>query len=317
MWDALQLEFMRNAVAAGLLVSLICGVLGTLVVVNRIVFISGGIAHAAYGGIGLALYLGASPALGATLFSVAISMVMGVASIRSKERADTMIGVMWALGMALGIIFSELTPGYNVDLMSYLFGSILSVPGSDLWYMLCLNLVVLVFVFYFYKELVAMSYDEEFSFVVGIPVRALYFVLLGLISLSVVMIIRVVGLILVIALLTIPPFIAEKYTSSLSKMMVLGSLLSMVFTLVGLLVSYQLNLASGATIIMVAGLGFFVSLAIDAMAGKRRQTTDRRRPTTKSLELRAKSLEHGAKSGEYRELRAEGEERRVPKAPLR
>jgi len=268
-WDALQLEFMRNALAAGLLVSLICGVLGTLVVVNRIVFISGGIAHAAYGGIGLGLYFGVSPALGATLFSVAISMVMGVASIKSKERADTIIGVMWALGMALGIIFSELTPGYNVDLMSYLFGSILSVPGSDLWYMLCLNLVVLLFVYYFYKELVAMSYDEEFSFVVGIPVRALYFALLGLISLSVVMIIRVVGLILVIALLTIPPYIAEKYTSSLGKMMVLASLLSMVFTLAGLWVSYQFNLASGATIIMVAGVGFFLSLTIDAVVGHR------------------------------------------------
>jgi zinc transport system permease protein len=268
-WDALQLEFMRNALAAGLLVSLICGVLGTLVVVNRIVFISGGIAHAAYGGIGLGLYFGVSPALGATLFSVAISMVMGVASIKSKERADTIIGVMWALGMALGIIFTELTPGYNVDLMSYLFGSILSVPGSDIWYMLCLNLVVLLFVFYFYKELVAMSYDEEFSFVVGIPVRALYFALLGLISLSVVMIIRVVGLILVIALLTIPPFIAEKYTSSLGKMMVLASLLSMVFTLAGLWVSYQFNLASGATIIMVAGVGFLLSLAIDAIAARR------------------------------------------------
>ena len=269
MWDALQLEFMRNALAAGLLVSLICGVLGTLVVVNRIVFISGGIAHAAYGGIGLGLYFGVSPALGATLFSVAISMVMGVASIKSKERADTIIGVMWALGMALGIIFTELTPGYNVDLMSYLFGSILSVPGSDIWYMLCLNLVVLLFVFYFYKELVAMSYDEEFSFVVGIPVRALYFVLLGLISLSVVMIIRVVGLILVIALLTIPPFIAEKYTASLGRMMVLASLLSMMFTLAGLWVSYQFNLASGATIIMVAGFAFFLSLGIDAVAARR------------------------------------------------
>ena len=275
MWDALQLEFMRNAVAAGLLVSLVCGILGTLVVVNRIVFISGGIAHAAYGGIGLALYLGVSPTVGATLFSIAISMVMGIASIKSKERADTFIGVMWALGMASGIIFTELTPGYNVDLMSYLFGSILTVPISDLWYMLCLDFVVLLFVFFFYKELVAMSYDEEFCFVAGIPVRVFYFVLLGLISLSVVMIIRVVGLILVIALLTIPPFIAEKYTASLGKMMGLACLLSILFTLAGLWLSYQLNLASGATIIMVAGVGFFLSLAIDALAGKRRQATDR------------------------------------------
>jgi zinc transport system permease protein len=261
---------MRNAVAAGLLVSLTCGVLGTLVVVNRIVFISGGIAHAAYGGIGLGLYFGASPALGAAIFSVAVSTVMGVASVKSKERADTIIGVMWALGMALGIIFTELTPGYNVDLMSYLFGSILSVPGSDIGYMLFLNLVILMFVFHYYKELVAMSYDEEFSFVVGIPVRALYFILLGLISLSVVMIIRVVGLILVIALLTIPPFIAEKYTGSLGKMMALASVLSMAFSLVGLWVSYQFNLASGATIIMVAGVGFFLSLVLDALASRRK-----------------------------------------------
>jgi zinc transport system permease protein len=134
--------------------------------------------------------------------------------------------------------------------------------------MLCLNLVVLLFVSYFYKELVAMSYDEEFSFVVGIPVRALYFALLGLISLSVVMIIRVVGLILVIALLTIPPFIAERYTASLIKMMVLSCLLSMVFTLTGLWASYQFNLASGATIIMVAGVGFFLSLGIAAVAAR-------------------------------------------------
>jgi zinc transport system permease protein len=197
-------------------------------------------------------------------------MVMGVASIKSKERSDTIIGVMWAVGMALGIIFSELTPGYHVDLMSYLFGSILSVPGYDLWYMLCLNLTVLLFVICLYKELVAMSYDEEFSFVVGIPVNVLYFLLLGLISLSVVMIIRVVGLILVIALLTIPPFIAEKYTSSLRRMMMLASLLSAVFTLLGLVVSYRFNLAPGATIIMVAGVGFFLSLAIDAVAGGRK-----------------------------------------------
>jgi zinc transport system permease protein len=268
MWDALQFEFMRNALVAGVLVSIICGVLGTLVVVNRIVFISGGIAHAAYGGIGLALYLGFSPSVGAVLFSVAVSIIMGMASLKSKERADTIIGVMWAIGMALGIIFTELTPGYNVDLMSYLFGSILSVPKADIWYMLCLVLLVFGVTFFFYKEFVALSYDEEFSFVVGIPVKILYLGLLVLISLSVIGIIRVVGLILVIALLTIPPYIAEKYTFSLSKMMVLSSLLGILFTLVGLYLSYHFNLASGATIIMVAGVAFFLSLAVDAIAGR-------------------------------------------------
>lgn len=269
MWEALQFEFMRNALIAGVLVSIICGVLGTLVVVNRIVFISGGIAHAAYGGIGLGLYFGISPPLGAVLFSVLISIVMGIASLKSKERADTIIGVMWAVGMALGIIFAELTPGYNVDLMSYLFGSILSVPRADIWYTLALVVVVLGGVFLLYKELVALSYDEEFSFVVGIPVKALYFGLLVLISLSVIVIIRVVGLILVIALLTIPPYIAERYTVSLGKMMVLSSLLGVLFTCAGLYISYRFNLASGATIIMVAGTAFFVSMALSAVAGRK------------------------------------------------
>ncbi|RLB32301.1 MAG: metal ABC transporter permease, partial [Deltaproteobacteria bacterium] len=234
MWEALQFEFMRNALLAGILVSIVCGILGTLIVVNRIVFISGGIAHASFGGIGLAFYIGMSPALGAAIFALAVSMVMGIASVKNKERADTVIGVMWAIGMALGIILIELTPGYNADVMSYLFGSILTVPKSDIWYMLSLDILVFFVVFFFYKEFIAMSYDEEFAFVMGIPVRLLYFVLLAMISLSVVMIIRVVGLILVIALLTIPPYIAEKYTTSLAKTMVLSSLLGMLFTTAGL-----------------------------------------------------------------------------------
>ena len=262
-WDALHFEFMRNALLAGILVSVTCGIIGTLVVVNRIVFISGGIAHAAYGGIGIAFHTGLPPFLGAALFSFAVSMIMGVASLKNRQRVDAIIGVMWAVGMALGIILIDITPGYNVDLMSYLFGSILTVAESDIWFMLSLDVVVLLVVLIFYKEFLAMSYDEEFSFVVGIPVKTLYFVLLGMIALSVVMIIRVVGLILVIALLSIPPYIAEKYTTSLGKMMILSSLLGVLFTITGLLFSYQYNLTSGATIIMVAGLAFFISLGSD------------------------------------------------------
>jgi zinc transport system permease protein len=169
--------------------------------------------------------------------------------------------------MALGIILIDLTPGYNVDLMSYLFGSILTVAETDLWLMLSLDMVILLVVLIFYKEFLAMSYDEEFSFVVGIPVKTLYFVLLGMIALSVVMIIRVVGLILVIALLSIPPYIAEKYTTSLGKMMTLSSLFGILFTITGLWFSYRYNLTSGATIIMVAGLAFFISLGTDFLRG--------------------------------------------------
>jgi zinc transport system permease protein len=262
-WDALQFEFMRNALLAGVLVSISCGIIGTLIVVNRIVFIAGGIAHAAYGGIGLAFYTGLSPTLGATFFSVGVSMVMGAVSLKKKHRADTIIGVLWAVGMAVGIVLIDLTPGYNVDLMSYLFGSILAVPKTDIWVMFPLVTAILLTVLIFYKEFLAMSYDEEFAFVVGLPVGALYFMLLGMIALSVVMIIRVVGLILVIALLTIPPYIAEKYTSSLGKMMVLSSLLGILFTVVGLWFSYKYDLTSGATIILVAGAGFFFSQALN------------------------------------------------------
>ena len=268
MWDALQFEFMRNALLAGILVSISCGIIGTLVVVNRIVFLSGGIAHAAYGGIGLAFYAGFSPTLGATGFAVAVSIIMGAVSIKSKHRADTIIGVLWAIGMAIGIIFIDLTPGYNVDLMSYLFGSILAVPKTDILFMVPLNMVILFVILIFYKEFIAMSYDEEFAFVVGIPVKLLYFALLSMTALSVVMTIRVVGLILVIALLTIPPYIAEKYTSSLGKMMVLSCFLGILFTLVGLWFSFNYNLTSGATIIMVAGVAFFISHAMDMIKTK-------------------------------------------------
>lgn len=263
MLEALQFEFMRNALLAGLLASIICGVMGTLVVVNRIVFLSGGIAHAAYGGIGLAFFFGWPYMAGTIGFSLMTAMLMAAITFRSKHRADTIIGVLWAVGMALGIILLDLTPGYNVDLMSYLFGSILSVPDSDLWMMLGVGIIIIAVVGYFYHDYLAMSYDEEFAQIRGVNVKALYFLLIGLLALAVVMIIQVVGLILVIALLTIPPFIAEKYSKSLFQMMVLSGVLSAFFTLTGLWFSYVFNLTSGASIIMVAGLVFLISLVIE------------------------------------------------------
>jgi zinc transport system permease protein len=268
MLEALQFDFMRNAVLAGLLVSISCGIIGSLVVVNRIVFISGGIAHAAFGGVGLGFFCGFSPFLGAAIFASGASLIMGAVSLKARHRADTIIGVLWAVGMAVGIILIDLTPGYHVDLMSYLFGSILAVPPADLWLMLPLDGFILLVVLLFYKEFVALSYDEQFAFVVGIPVKTLYLLLLGMTALSIVMIIRVVGLILVIALLTIPPSIAEKYTRSLGQMMVLASILGILFTLSGLWLSYTFDLTSGATIILVAGLGFFISQVLDFIKRK-------------------------------------------------
>ncbi len=252
MLEALQFEFMRNALMAGLLASLICGVIGTLVVVNRIAFFAGGIAHASYGGIGLSFFFGLPYLIGTMGFSIAAALFMAAITYKNRHRADTVIGVVWAAGMALGILLLDLTPGYNVDLMSYLFGSILSVPNAELWQMLVLCILLILTVAFYYNDLLAMSYDEEFARLRGVPVRLLYFLLIGMVAVSVVMIIRVVGLILVIALLTIPPYIAEKYSRSLLIMMVLSGILSALFTLAGLCFSYSFNLTSGASIIMVA-----------------------------------------------------------------
>ncbi len=269
MVEALQFEFMRNALLAGLLASVVCGVIGTLVVVNRIVFITGGIAHAAYGGIGLAFFFGFPYLLGILGFSIVTALIMAMVSLKSKQRADTVIGVLWAVGMALGVILLDLAPGYSVNLMSYLFGSILTVPASDLWFMLVLDAIVVLMVGYYYHDFVSLSYDEEFAQVRGVSVTFLYFSLIAMIALSVVMVIQVVGLILIIALLTIPPYIAEKYVGSLWKMMLCSSLLNIFFTTTGLLVSYYFNLTSGASIIMVAALFFFISLLFDRVKPKK------------------------------------------------
>ena len=277
MIEALQFDFMRHALAAGLLASVICGIMGTLVVVNRIVFLSGGIAHASYGGIGMAFYFGWSYLLGTLGFALAAAMLMAAVSLKAKHRADTIIGVIWAIGMALGIILIDLTPGYHVDLMSYLFGSILTVPKSDLYIMLAIGVGIAFLTLYYYEDLLALSYDEEFAQIRGVPVKGLYFGMIALLAVTIVMVIQVVGLILVIALLTIPPFIVERYATSLFQMMVGSILLGAVFTTSGLWLSYRFNLTSGASIILVAGIAFLISIAIGRIPrpnGKRRGKAD-------------------------------------------
>jgi len=258
MLEALQYDFIQRAIMAGIFVSIICGIIGTLVVVNRIVFIAGGITHASYGGIGLSLFLKIPATIGATIFSLIVAFIIGGVTLKDKQRADTIIGVIWAFGMALGIILIDLTPGYNVDLMSYLFGNILTVSSIDIWIMAILSVFIFIIVSLFYKQFLTIAYDEEYAKVIKIPVGLLYMLLLSLISISIIMIIQVVGLILVIALLTIPPYIAEKTSSSLYKMMIISSFLSLIFSLSGLWLSYTKNLSSGASIILVASLFFFM-----------------------------------------------------------
>jgi zinc transport system permease protein len=283
--EALRFSFMRNALLAGVLVSVACGVVGTFVVIKRIVFISGGIAHAAYGGIGLGYYVkysllpllfagsaaigdqrpGSWPLLGAILFSLLAAVVMGVIQRRTRQRADTIIGVLWAIGMALGIVFIDLSAGYKADLMSYLFGSILAVERGEMLVMLGLDVVIVALVILFYKELLALSFDETFASVENVPVDAIYIVLLCLIALTVVMMMRVVGLIMVIAMLTMPAAIAGQFVKDMKRMMVGSIVLGTLFTVVGLWLSYIWNLTSGASIILVSGAAYLASLAIGSI----------------------------------------------------
>jgi zinc transport system permease protein len=260
MLEPLQYTFFQNALLAGILVSIACGIIGTFIVVNRLVFLSGGIAHAAYGGIGIAYFFNRDPVLGAIVFSMLSALGMGVVERKTRERADTIIGVMWAVGMALGIIFIDLSPGYKADLMSYLFGSILAVPASDLWFMLILDLIIAGTVAVLYKELVAISFDEEFATVENVPVTTIFFILFTLIALTVVITMRLVGLIMVIALLTIPPAIASLFVKDLKGMMIAAAILGVIFSTAGLFLSYALNLTSGATIIMLSGITYVVAL---------------------------------------------------------
>ena len=258
----MEFEFMRNALWAALFCSALCGILGTLVVVKRYVILAGGVAHAAYGGVGLALFVGMSPQAGALIFSLGLSLVMAWVMLKREARADAIIGVIWAAGMAAGIVFADLTPGYGSDLMSYLFGSILTVAGSDLKLMSGLLAVVLFVGTGWSREIAAFSYDEDFARTRGVPVTFLHFAVVVLISVAVVLIIRVVGLILVIALLTIPPSMAEKYSRSLWRMMAVSCCLSAVFSYAGLFLAVQFNLTAGAVIILVASAAYLVSLVI-------------------------------------------------------
>jgi len=252
MIEILQYDFIQNALISGVLISITAGIIGTLVVVNKITFLTGGIAHSAYGGIGLAIFLGIPVLFGATIFAVITAIFIAIITLKNRSRIDAIIGMMWASGMAIGIIFVDLTPGYNVDLMSYLFGSIIAVSNTDIVYMSLLDIFIISIVLFFYKEILAVSYDSEFATLRGINVKFFYTLILILSALCVVAAIKAVGLILVIALLTIPTYLAEIFASKLSSMMIISTIFATIFTILGLIVSYFYDISSGASIVMVA-----------------------------------------------------------------
>lgn len=250
--------FFQKALLAAVFTSISAGIAGTYIVARRIVFISGGITHASFGGIGLAFLMGFNPLMGAALFAVMAALGIQFFSDRINIREDSSIAIWWSLGMALGVIFVFLTPGYTPNLMSYLFGNILTVRSQELWLMLVLLLLlILVFVRYF-REILYIAFDEEFARASGIPVSFLNYLVLILISLAVVMNIRAVGIVLMLSLLTVPQAAANLFTKDFRKMMLLSMVIAFAATFSGLVISWLLNIPSGAAIIFTLIFIFFL-----------------------------------------------------------
>ncbi|MDY0102334.1 MAG: metal ABC transporter permease [Lentimicrobium sp.] len=262
LFQLFEYEFFRNAVFASLLASLTCGIVGSYIVARRMVFISGGITHASFGGIGIAYFLGLNPVLGAAVFSVLSALGIEYISGKTSVREDSAIGILWSLGMALGIIFVFMTPGYAPNLMSYLFGSILTVGKSDLWLMVALSVIIAGFFMRFYHTILFIAFDEDYARSHRIPVNLFKYILISLVALTIVMNIRIVGIILVISFLTIPPSTANLFTNNLRKMMLYSTLIGIFGSLAGIYISYFLNIPSGATIIFAFVVIFAIAKVI-------------------------------------------------------
>jgi len=267
MAEMFSYTFMQNAFILTVLSSVACGVVGSLITVNRMSSFTGSIAHASFGGLGLAYLVGIHPMIGATLFAVGSALGIGALSDRSKLGSDTAMAALWATGMAAGLVFIKLSGTYSADLMSWLFGSLMSVSKTDIFLTAALDLVVLGSVVFLYKEFVGISYDLEFTRIQGVPVRFIRGLFLVMAALTTIVLMKVTGLIMVIALLTIPAAIAERFSSSLRKMMLLASILSLLFSIAGLFLSWWLDLPSGPVIILLSSIVYFLTLSTGNRTG--------------------------------------------------
>lgn len=260
MLEILQYSFFSNALIIGILSGIACGIIGSFIVVKKISFISGSIAHASFGGIGLAYFFSFSPVLGAIIFSVLSALGIGYINKKNKVQEDSSIGAIWAIGMAIGLIFIYFTPGYAADLMTYLFGNILLSTTQDLWYVLILDLFIIISVIFLFKWLVAIIFDEEFATVTNVPAFPIYLFFLVLVALSVVVLIRSVGVILVIALLTLPASSAQLLSSKFKNIIAWAILFAVIVNVAGIILSYFLNIPSGPAIIFLAAVIYLIIL---------------------------------------------------------
>ncbi|SMC09011.1 zinc transport system permease protein [Nitratiruptor tergarcus DSM 16512] len=253
------ITFFANSFLATALLAIAIAIIGSIMLINRYNYLAASIAHGSYGGVGMAIYLGTGVVLGATLFAVALALLLAYITYKENRRTDILIGVLWAVGMSIGIIFIDLTPGYNVDLLAFLFGNILLIPKSDLFFMAGVDLALLIYLSTFYHHILAVAYDKEFALTRGLNVKLIHTLTLILIALTVVMSIRSIGLILVIALFSIPPYIAEKYTKNFISMMIVAGIISFIIMCIGLFVASSLNISATASIIIIAGVLFILT----------------------------------------------------------
>lgn len=248
--------FLQHALAAAVLASIACGIMGTIIIEKKLVMMSGGIAHTAFGGIGLGYFLNIEPIIGALFFSISSSLGIAALKRNTSTNSDVLVGMFWPLGMALGILFITFTPGYQPDMTSYLFGDILTVSNQDLYFMIALDFLIVLAVTAFIDLIGAYLFDEEFSTALGLNMRFIDYMTFVLIAITVVVIIRVIGIILILALLCVPPAIARMFTYNFKKIMLLSTLFGIVFCLAGLWISYTLQVASGAAIVIIAVLTY-------------------------------------------------------------
>lgn len=257
--EILAYGFIQRAVIAGLMISVLCGILGTFIVIKRLVFISGGISHAAFGGLGVFYFLGWPPIFGAYLVALVSALILGSANREKLVTQTSLIGVIWAVGMAIGILFISKTPGYSPNLMTYLFGNILSITSTDLITLLVMDTIVIVVMILLFKEIVAIGFDEEYAFVQGVPVKIIMTIFLLLISITIVTLIQMVGIILVIALLTIPTLFSLLFMRGFKAVIISSVIVSIFIIMLGLGGSYYLDLPTGPVIIvfgtLILGLG--------------------------------------------------------------
>lgn len=261
MIEIFNLEFMQNAFMAGTMLSLVLAVVSFFVVLRRMSFIGVGVAHSAFGGVALGALLGISPTLTAIGFAVAISNAIGYIGQQGKLSTDTAIGIFFSLAMALGVIFIGMSDQYNVDLFGYLFGNILAITRRDLIIIAVLGALVLISIILFFKELLFVAYDREVAFVSGMPVTFLDHFFLTILALAVVISMKVIGIVLVSALLVIPGAAASQLTRRYVSMIAVAIIVALVSTIGGLFISYYADLASGATIVTLAAVIFFLTFA--------------------------------------------------------